>query len=627
MKVPLIGRKFHSHFSETDCNFYVEMEKRGSQLTEAIYGTPGLKTFFDPGIVGEVRALFEIPDRKLYYTVIANKLYAGNSEGAGWELGTLVTFTGPVIIRQNGLQLCLVDGSQGYVYDLTTHEFTTISRETTGEIATVVIGAVGSGYVSVPTVTVAGGDGVDASLSATLKGLSVTLNVTGTGYAKGDTLSLADGTSSDVLKATVDTVIAGVIQAISLLNAGEYSVIPGSTSLVTTTDGDGEGATVDVSWGLADIVINDVGSGYSENLVVTITGGTPTTAATATATLRILNGGFPLNPASIDYIDGYFIVHDRTTGQFTISKSYDGTVWAPLDVASAEGWPDNLLRVYADHRELWLFGTQTTEVWYDSGDTFPFDRISGAYIEYGIGAADSVAKADNSLFWLTDKGLIARANGYTPQIISNRLVEYDISTFERFDDAKAFVYIESGHQMYVLHFPTANRTWVYDVPMDFWHRWSSWPNDGRHRSNCYCWFSNKHLVGDYETGIIYELSHKYFDDDGEEIRGQWTFPPINNDRIWLFHSELEIHMKTGVGLDEEDTDGDGPQAMLQISDDTGITWGNEKWQSIGKLGQYDRRLRWQRLGRSRNRLYRITITDPVERIILGAYVDLTEGMT
>ena len=86
-------------------------------------------------------------------------------------------------------------------------------------------------------------------------------------------------------------------------------------------------------------------------------------------------------------------------------------------------------------------------------------------------------------------------------------------------------------------------------------------------------------------------------------------------------------MKTGVGLDEEDTDGDGPQAMLQISDDTGITWGNEKWQSIGKLGQYDRRLRWQRLGRSRNRLYRITITDPVERIILGAYVDLTEGMT
>ena len=283
----------------------------------------------------------------------------------------------------------------------------------------------------------------------------------------------------------------------------------------------------------------------------------------------------------------------------------------------------------ADHRELWLFGESTTEVWFDSGDVdFPFSRIDGAFMEVGCSAAASVAKIDNSIYWLGNdergNGTVWRANGYTPSRLSTHAIEHQLSTYSRIDDAKAFAYQQAGHSFYVLTFPTANRTWAYDVATGLWHE-RAWHDSAgiqhRHRANCFASFAGRLLVGDWENGNIYALDLDTYTDNGDAIHRIRVSPHISHpDYRWLFFASLQVDLESGVGLVEGQ--GSDPQAMLQWSDDGAHTWSNERWASIGAMGHYKCRTAWNRLGKSRDRVFRLSITDPVKVIILGASADV-----
>lgn len=342
---------------------------------------------------------------------------------------------------------------------------------------------------------------------------------------------------------------------------------------------------------------------------------------------KISDTDFP-TPSSLTYQDGYFIVTKADSDEIYISALNDGTSWAALDFASAEGKPDDATAVLSDHRELWIFGDETTEVFYNSGDSdFPFERIQGAFIEAGIGAPASPAKGDNTVFWLDQYGRVLRAEGYTPRVVSTRQIEYQISRYSTISDAIGYVYTQEGHVFYVLTFPTANATWVYDITTGFWHERRSYQEgsytDGRHRSNCYAFFDNKPIVGDYVNGKLYELDLDTYTDDGNTIKSIRAAQTIHNDRKFIFFHSLEIEFEAGVGL--ATGQGSDPQAILDWSDDGGHTWSNEHWRSMGKIGEYTKRAIWRRLGRSRNRIFRVTITDPVKRVIIGAHLEATTG--
>jgi hypothetical protein len=376
-----------------------------------------------------------------------------------------------------------------------------------------------------------------------------------------------------------------------------------------------------------------------------ITGSGPVSMASNGTVVMMVNGpdGFIIDPNggtttqitdpdflgadTVDFADGFFVFNKRATGQFQITQLY-GTDIDALDFATAEGSPDNIVSVIVDHREVWLLGRVSTEVWINNGDIdFPFARIQGAFLEVGCAAAHSVAKMDNSIFWLANDergfGTVQRAAGYTPQRVSNHAVEYAISNYSRIDDAVAYTYTQEGHSFYVLSFPTADATWVLDVSNGQWHerayRYPATGLFGRHRSNCHANFAGKTLVGDWESGIIYSMRLDVYTDNGEPLRSERICPHIAGDGKLAFHHALEVFMQPGVGLE----DGAAPQAMLQWSDDGGYTWSSEHWVSVGKIGEYRTRTRWRRLGRSRDRVYRWAMTDPVKRIITAANLNVT----
>lgn len=225
---------------------------------------------------------------------------------------------------------------------------------------------------------------------------------------------------------------------------------------------------------------------------------------------------------TVGFLDGYFIFNEPNSQRFWITSLYDGSNIDALDFASAEGSPDGLVAVAVDHREAWMFGTNSVEVWYDSGATdFPFERIQGAYNEIGCVAAYSVAKLDNGLFWLgadaRGRGIVYRANGYTGQRISTHAVEWAIQQYSNISDAIGYTYQQDGHAFYVLIFPTARTTWVYDVATQAWHERAGWENGEfvRHRSNCQMSFNSEIVVGDYNSGKIYAFDKNVYDDDGD----------------------------------------------------------------------------------------------------------------
>jgi hypothetical protein len=334
---------------------------------------------------------------------------------------------------------------------------------------------------------------------------------------------------------------------------------------------------------------------------------------------------------TVAYLDGYFVYNEPNSQKVWVTQLLDGTSVDPLDFASAEGSPDGLVAINVDHREAWLFGTDSVEVWYDAGlADFPLTRIQGAFNEIGCVAAFSVAKLDNGLFWLgTDargQGIVYRNNGYSGVRVSTHAVEYAIAQYGNISDAVAYTYQQEGHSFYVLTFPTGNATWVYDVSTQSWHERAGWNTSlglfTRHRSNCQCNFGGNTVVGDYENGNIYTLDLSVYADNGgiqKWLRSWRALPPGTNTLRRTAQHSLQLDCESGTGLNTGQ--GSDPEIMLRWSDDGGHTWSNEHLSKMGKIGQYYRRVFWRRLGMTmklRDRVYEVSQTDPVKAVIVGA---------
>jgi hypothetical protein len=376
---------------------------------------------------------------------------------------------------------------------------------------------------------------------------------------------------------------------------------------------------------------------------------------------QITDPDFP-GAVTVGYIDGYFVFNQPNSQLIWVTSLLDGTTIDPLEFASAEGSPDGVVGIVVDHREVWVFGTNSIEVWYDSGATdFPLQRIQGAFNEIGCAAAYSIAKMDNGLFWLGSdargRGIVYRANGYTGQRISTHAVEWQVQQYGDLSDAIGYTYQQDGHAFYVLVFPSANTTWVYDVATQAWHERAGWTNGAftRHRSNCQMVFNDQIIVGDYATGKIYAFDPDVYADDGQIqkwLRSWRALPTGQNNLKRTSHHSLQLDCESGIGLnvapdyagndpittetsieittetdevivtsDYAGTAGWNPQVMLRWSDDGGHTWSNEHWTGMGAIGQTNRRVVWFRLGMTlklRDRVYEISGTDPVKIAVMGA---------
>lgn len=349
----------------------------------------------------------------------------------------------------------------------------------------------------------------------------------------------------------------------------------------------------------------------------------------------ITDEDFPNGAKRVSFIDGYFIVDVPGTGRFQHSD-LNAVTWDALDDGEGESNPDYLVGHVSFNQGVWLFSAKTTEVFFNSGESSnTFQRVSGAVIDMGCAAAFSIQVIAETVCWLGQNkkgfGGVYAAQGYQPQKISTTAVDIAIQSYGDVSDATSWSYQMDGHSFYVLNFPTADKTWVFDLSTRMWHERGYFNNGefSRDRIDCHIFFNNMHIVGDSESSALYKIDKNYHYQDisgANEIRWERTVPHVTSGLTNVFHNSLEIDMHVGVGLDGAiTTQGYDPQVILQFSDDDGRTWSSEIPASMGKLGETQTRVKFNRLGRSRKRVYRLSGSEPVKTIILGAEIELEKG--
>jgi hypothetical protein len=462
--------------------------------------------------------------------------------------------------------------------------------------------------------------------------LSETIAAGGTGYAVNENITVLGGVygSSPATYTVTSIGGSGAVTGLTRTFSGQYTSTPANNAS-TSSDGAGTGLTLTLTFG--------TGTGSTGNYVInnsqTVT--SRTMYALNFSELPATDGAFT-GGSSVDVVDNYFIYNNPHTQQYASSDLLSPITYG-LAFASKFTGPDDLVSLIVDHGQIYLLGEKTSEVWADIGTfPFPFQRIPGASSQHGIAAEFSMARFGNSFAYVSrnDRGqaVIVQMNGYFPQRISTHAVENTLVN-QNISDAIAYTYQLEGHECYVVTFPSLDLTWVYDGSTQMWHKWLWCDNQNnykRHRSNCAALFQGSVLVGDWENGQIYRLDPNNYTDNGQHIRRMRRCPHLVTDFQRQYFEELQIQFQPGVGLQGIETfplgDNDiglNPQAMLRWSNDGGSTWSNEHWAGIGKVGKYQNRIIWRRLGWARDRIYEVVVTDPVKAVIVSANLKASVG--
>ena len=461
--------------------------------------------------------------------------------------------------------------------------------------------------------------------------LSQSIATAGTGYAVNDTITVLGGVYGSSPATYTVTAIggSGAVSTLSQTFAGLYSANPANPASTSTT-GSGTGLTLNLTFG--------TGTGGTGNYVInnSQTVSSETMYALNWSILPSSDGAFS-GATVVDIVDNYFVYNRPNTQQWAASNLLSPITYS-LSYASKFTGPDNLVSLVCDHGQVYLLGEKTSEVWADVG-TFPFafQRIPGSSSEHGISAPFSVARVGNSFAYLAKNNRgqaeIVMMNGYFPQRISTHAVENTLLD-QYISDAVAYTYQLEGHETYVISFPSLDLTWAYDIATGLWHKWL-WVDNlnvyHRHRSNCSAFFQGIVLVGDWQNGQIYQLDPTNYTDNGDIIRRLRRAPHLVSDLQRQYFDEFQIQFQPGIGLTgittpvNSEVVGADPQAMLRWSNDGGSTWSNEHWATIGKIGKYQNRIIWRRLGWSRDRIFEVVVTDPIKAVIVSANLKATEG--
>ncbi len=339
-------------------------------------------------------------------------------------------------------------------------------------------------------------------------------------------------------------------------------------------------------------------------------------------------------PSQVLFMDATFFALDPTLSTLYASATEDGSSWDPGDVAQRESAADKIMAMARVGTELWTFGSQTTSVLYDSGAAdFPLTPNPNVFIQRGILAPWTLCVADNAPYWLGQGvdggGTVYRGQGYAAQPISTDAVEYAISQMSTVLDAEAFVYQEGGNQFYVLLFPTAQQTWVYDITEGLWHERGEWngldydclPIRGQ------VFAFNANLVGSRTDGVIYEQTLDVATEtDGETgIRWLRRAPHLCEELHAVGYDWFQLDMQVGVGLSTTVATDADPFCYVRWSNNGGQSWSNVYGMALGPVGAYGTRVIRRNMGAARDRVYEVFGAAKVVTALVDAYLTIRPG--
>jgi hypothetical protein len=656
--------------AQTCLNLYPEKNPEDSSAPFTNLLTPGLTLKATPPSPTIGRGLYTATNGNLYCVIGYNVYFVDNNfifhflgmMSASASMGLTTT----VNMQDNGLALVLVDGSSvGYAINLQTG---ILGMPLAFTLTNAGNGGIQGTYSNVP---LTGGSGTGATAEVEVGGsgniISMVLDSTGTGYVVGDVLGIRRSGNTGYLGGVQITVTAvgGQVNAFAQITDPNFLGSVG-IGIVDTYMGFNQPSSRNFYTSLSEVTFQNLTGAPGQPAIGSIINGGTTSTNGSYPSIALVGGSGTGATANLTVSGGIVTaVTLLATGSGYVAGDLVSVINANIDVAfsyefvqvnpaafdatfivSKFGYPDLLATVVNVHREFWLLGAfESTEVWYDSGGgtlgsglaAFPFSIIPGVFIQHGCAAPYSVQTYDLFTFWLSidDAGLgtVFQGVGYQARRISTfsieKIISYALTNAGTISDAVGMVYKQQDHVFYVLSFPTADITIVYDATENLWHErgWTD-PSTGllhRVRYGSTTLAYNLNLALDWQTGSLYTLDLNNFTDNNNAIVRRRAFAHILNDGKRASFDRFALDMECGDGVATNPTY--KPQLTLEISDDRGRTFTQIEAQSMGAQGQYLTQMVWHRLGLARDRVFRVTWSEPVFTAIQGAWVEMTPAET
>ena len=294
---------------------------------------------------------------------------------------------------------------------------------------------------------------------------------------------------------------------------------------------------------------------------------------------------------------------------------------------NAESSSDKVTAVYSVGSLLTLYGPSSIEFW-SRGNAESFQtwqRVSYTINkEQGLDAKYSLASVNQTQFCIgTGKAnakCVLMIEGTNVSKISEEWLDRILNANE-ISDTRAWTYSKNNHSFYL--FTVGNETYCYDVMTGEWHIRSS-RNYYTAKNKPYMplyavWFNNKIITGCCENGNLYILDDDYYCEDFDAEHSLPLYRVRQTPVITADYKPFvlyQLNLECNVGAIENY--GKLSKALLQVSQDGGMTFGNVIEGSLGERGQYSTRLSWLNLGRMRQAVLKVMFSEDSDFVISDA---------
>lgn len=312
---------------------------------------------------------------------------------------------------------------------------------------------------------------------------------------------------------------------------------------------------------------------------------------------------------SISQLNGYFYLSELDSARFYWIEpgqaNPDG-----LSFATTESTPGYIQKTERVGDEIWFLKEEGTEVWTATGDSdLPLQRSPGRNYDKGCRNGQSVTRFDNSLAWVGNDGIVYRADN-SPVRISDNSIEEQIRS-STVESLRAWSYAVDGHTMYVLTMTTG--TFAYDASTQQWSQFNTY---GRTTWRCHVGDMGRDFMvaGDDTLGFLYRLdpntSNDYWTPMERVVSGG-----VGSTGADQQCDSLDLYVTTGTATDPNLY----PKVRIRWTDDL-QNYNDWRDESIGRTGEYGKRVRITRLGRIRypGRIWEFGVTDDVVATISAA---------
>lgn len=297
----------------------------------------------------------------------------------------------------------------------------------------------------------------------------------------------------------------------------------------------------------------------------------------------------------VEELDGYFVFVDPDSDQFYLSAIDDATSLDALDFSSADAQPDDVVTHRVLKRELYLFGTLSTEVWIDSGTSdFPFVRYNSTPIDVGVVGTRAAINAADTLFFVGQtkrgRGIVYEMVGHQPVRRSHRAVEEALKASTDLSQCSMWAYQIEGAEFVGLNAPGMRTTWVYNAATKQWHEcgtlsvgeWTPWGADE-----------------------VVSIGGAHYASSGTALYLVDPAADVVCERTWPHLVSPSNEMVSYRSLELQCTRGQGGTVTLEASNDGGYVYGPPLARSTGVTGRRMQPVRWMPLGSAQDRVFRL----------------------